>query len=208
MGVDMVIATSSRILGTVSSVLRGAALLLLCLLVGCAPAASGAPQILDALRAEQQTNHIVIGYKSGEQLEYIDTSAGNAFRQVSMPGTAPEPQSIELRGTTGVRISSDGNWVASCADGPICRISRKADERKNFPVSRTKALTPLYFSSDAKFVFLVEKAPNWRFPLRCSFEDERDVIVYETATGMKSVLTTVCGGFPYGNLRWYDISAP
>ncbi len=155
---------------------------------------------------EQQTNHIVIGYESGEQFEYIDTAAGNALRQASMSEDARESESIELRGATGVRTSLDKNWIASC-EGPTCSISRKADSGKNFPVSRTRALTPLYISPDSKFAFLVVRAPNWRFPLRCSFEDERDIVIYEAATGDKAILTTLCGGFPYGSLRWYKLNA-
>jgi hypothetical protein len=149
-------------------------------------------------------DHIVIGYQNGERLSYIDTTAGNAFKEVSMPVVKPAPQGLELRGAAAGGASPDGKWNTSCADRSNCTVTRKLDSR-SFAVSRKRALTSLYFSPDSKFAFLVEKAPNWRFPLRCSLEDERDVIVYDTNTGAKSVLTTVCGGFPYGSLRWYEL---
>jgi len=175
------------------------------MLTSCAPAATTSSQVLDALRTNQQMGHIVIGYQNGGRLVYIDTTAGNSFKEISMPAAEPAPQGLELRGATGVLTSPTGNWNASCATGSDCTVTLKADARKRFSVSRKRALTPLYFSPDSSFAFLVEKAPNWRFPLRCSLEDERDVIVYDTNTGTKSVLTTLCGGFPYGSLRWYEL---
>jgi hypothetical protein len=178
---------------------------LLCMASSCAPAANTSSQVLDALRTDQQMGHVVVGYQNGERLTYIDTTAGNSFKEISMPATEPAPQGLELQGAEGVRTSPDGNWNVSCAGGPSCTITSKLGSKKSFSVARKKALTPLYFSPDSRFALLVEKAPNWRFPLRCSLEDERDVIVYDTSTGARSVLTTVCGGFPYGSLRWYEL---
>jgi len=179
---------------------------LFCMLASCAPAANESSQALYALRTDQQMDHIVIGYQNGERLSYIDTTAGNAFKEVSMPVVEPAPQGLELRGAAGNLTSPDGKWGASCATRSDCTVTLKADTRKSFSVSRVRALTQLYFSPDSSFAFLVEKAPNLRFPLRCSLEDERDVIAYDTKTGANSVLTTVCGGFPYGSLRWYELS--
>lgn len=186
-----------------------AASLVICLpLTACASGSSTAPKLLNALKAEQQANHIVIGYENGNALEYIDTTAENVFRRVSLTIHTQSVRSIELRGAGGVATSSDGKWVASCSDKSSCTISEKSDSRKRFSVSRKNVLTALYWSPDDKFVFLVEKAPKWRLPVRCPLEDERDVTVYEIATGTNGVLITVCGGFPYGSLSWYELSAP
>lgn len=184
----------SKIGANESLLLRIVCLPLFCVLTSCAPAANTSSQVLDALRTDQQTDHTVIGYQNGERLAYIDTTAGDAFKEISMPAAEPAPQGLELRGAVGVLTSPEGNWNASCATRSDCTVSLKPDSKKSFSVSRKRALSPLYFSPDSSFAFLVEKAPNWRFPLRCSFEDERDVVVYDTNTGAKSVLTTVCGG--------------
>lgn len=204
----MVIATHSRASSTIRSFLQTVPLSFLCLLTACTSAANTPWRLQDALRTEQQTNHIVIGYEDEQQLRYVDTAAGNAFRQVSAPSVAPEPQRIELRGAIGVRTSPDGNWIASCTKGPTCVVREKADAERQFTVLRTRALTPLNLSQDDEFAFLIERAPNWRLPLRCSFEDERDLIIYNTVTGKRGTLITLCGGFPYGSLRWYQLSAP
>jgi hypothetical protein len=196
--------TSTKVSANGSLLFRIVCLSLFCLLTSCAPAANTSSQVIDALRADQLRNQVVIGYQNGDRLAYIDTTAGNAFKEISMPAAEPVPQDLELRGTEGVRTSADGKWSASCAGPSDCTVTRKLDS-KSFVVSRKRALTPLYFSPNSSFAFLVEKAPNWRFPLRCSLEDERDVIVYDANTGAKSVLTTVCGGFPYGSLRWYEL---
>lgn len=190
-----------------SIIVNVALLSFLCSLTACAPASNTSPQMMQALQTEQVTSRLVIGYQDGRRLAYIDATAGDAFKEISMPAAEPAPQSLELKGAAGVLTSPDGNWSASCAIGSDCTVSLKQDSKKRFSVSRKRALTPLYFSPDSSFAFVVEKAPNWRFPLRCSFEDERDVSVYDTNTGAKSVLTTVCGGFPYGSLRWYELGA-
>jgi hypothetical protein len=187
--------------------MRVALLALLYSLTASAPASNTSSQTMQTLRTEQQTAHIVIGYQEGGRLAYIDTTSGDAFKEIETPASEPGPQGLELKGAAGVLTSPDGHWSASCATRSDCTVSLKGDSKKSFSVSRKRTLTPLYFSPDSSFAFLVEKAPNWRFPLRCSFEDERDVVVYDTNTGARSVLTTVCGGFPYGSLRWYELGA-
>ena len=70
---------------------------------------------------------------------------------------------------------------------------------------RKGILTPLYWSPDGRFVFFVRQGPTWRLPPRCSLEDERDVTVHDLAQGGEDIVSTVCGGFPYGGLRWYKL---
>jgi hypothetical protein len=164
--------------------------------------------LLDALESEQHANHFVIGYKDGDALGYIDATAGNTFKRAFLSIQPKNLRSIELRGTNEVHSASDGKWTASCTDDTTCEISEKGNPSRKFSVSRKDALTAFYWSPDDRLVFVIEKAPNWRFPPRCSLEDERDVTVYDIATGTSGVLTTVCGGFPYGSLRWFELSAP
>ncbi len=96
-------------------------------------------------------------------------------------------------------------WTAHCNKSAECQISKVADPSKSFSVSRKGILTPLYWSPDERFVFYVREAPRWRSPHRCSLEDERDVTVYDLTQGREDIVSTVCGGFPYGGLRWYKL---
>jgi hypothetical protein len=194
--------------GSVIAGLNAASLVLCLSLVACDSGPNTPSQLLDALRGEQHTNHIVIGYKDGDSLDYIDAFAGNTFKSVLHSIQPKNIRSIEMRGTSEVLAASDGKWIASCTDKMTCEIREKGNPGRKFSVSRKDALTAFYWSPDDRLVLVIEKAPNWRFPPRCSLEDERDVTVYDTATGTSGVLTTVCGGFPYGSLRWYELNAP
>jgi hypothetical protein len=183
--------------------------LALCLpLAACLSGSGMSPELLEALRAEQQMAHSVIGFRDGDTFDYIDVTAGNKFKRVRQSLRQETTRSIDLGNTEGPQESTDGKWIASCTDRLTCKISERDGLGTQFAVSRKDALTALYLSPDDKLAFWVAKAPNWRFPPRCSLEDERDVTVYEVSTGVRGALVTVCGGFPYGSLRWYKLKTP
>jgi hypothetical protein len=182
---------------------------ILCILLGSCSSGQTAsdPKILQVLKAEQTADRIVIGMKYGDRLEYFDATDGNSVRKVSFPVQSQNPAvSLDLRAAGTVPTSSDGRWLASCQESN-CAISEKLNQARHLQISRKDVLTPIYWSPDDRFVFLVRKGPTWRHPARCSLEDEWDVTVYEIATGLQGVVTTVCGGFPYGSLRWYKLTA-
>lgn len=163
-------------------------------------------ELLESIRAEQQAARLVIGITNGDQLEYVDANFGYRFRDVSAPPPPAKATSLDLTSPNGALASSDGKWIASCDHSFNCTISEKGDPRTRFSVFRENILTPLFWSPDERFFFFVRKAPTWRLPFRCSMEDEYDITVYETAKGRHGVLATVCGGFPYGSLAWYELS--
>jgi hypothetical protein len=191
----------------VAAFFKVASLVIFLSLVGCGSGSKTSSRLRDALMTEQTASHIVIGYRDREELDYIDLTAGNTFKRVLLPVQPKITRIMDVRSVNGVQESPDGIWIASCVGKVACQINERNDPGRRLSVSREHTLTPLYWSPDDRFVFLVEKAPKWRFPPRCSFEDERDVIVYDTSTGKSDTLATVCGGFPYGSLRWYELTA-
>jgi hypothetical protein len=187
----------------------GAALgALLCTLqVGCSRDAKASSTVKEAVEVEQTANHTVIGRRDGGRLEYLDMTSNGAITTLSFSERQPVPAtSIDLTKADEIS-SSDEKWTARCNRNAECQISKVGDSSKTFSVSRKGILTPLYWSPDGRFVFLVRQAPNWRSPHRCSLEDERDVTVYDLTQGREDIVSTVCGGFPYGGLRWYKLTA-
>lgn len=180
---------------------------LLCiLLVGCARNVKASSTVKEAIELEQTANNTVIGRKSDGRLEYLDMTSGGAISTVYFSARL-EVRTTSIDLTKGDEISSsDEKWTAHCHRNAECRISNAADPNKSFSVSRKGILTPLYWSPDGRFVFFVRKGPTWRLPPRCSLEDERDVTVYDLKQGREDVVSTVCGGFPYGGLRWYKLT--
>lgn len=181
---------------------------LLCiLLVGCSRDAKASSTVKEAVELEQTANNTVIGRKDDGRLEYLDMTSDGAIRTVSFSVR------LEIR-TTSLDLSKsdetsslDEKWTAHCNRNAECQVSKVADPTKSLSVSRKGILTPLYWSPDERFVFFVREAPKWRSPHRCSLEDERDVTVYDLTQGREDIVSTVCGGFPYGGLRWYKLMA-
>jgi hypothetical protein len=163
--------------------------------------------VKESVQLEQTANHTVIGRRDGGRLEYLDMTSKGAFTTVSFSERLEvTATSIDL--TKGDETSSsDEKWTAHCKKNSECQISKVGDPGKTFSVSRKGILTPLYWSPDGRFVFFVRQGPTWRLPPRCSLEDERDVTVYDLAQGREEIVSTVCGGYPYGGLRWYRLTA-
>lgn len=177
------------------------------LLVGCSRDAKASSTVKQAVELEQTANNTVIGRKDNGRLEYLDMTADGAIRTVSF-SVRLEIKTISIDLTKGDELSSsDEKWTAHCGKNAECQISKVGDPAKAFSVSRKGLLTPLYWSPDERFVFYVREAPKWRSPHRCSLEDERDVTVHDLAQGGEDIVSTVCGGFPYGGLRWYKLVA-
>jgi hypothetical protein len=163
--------------------------------------------VKEAMELEQTANNTVIGRKDDGRLEYLDMTSNGVVRTVSF-SVRQEVETTSLDLTKGDQMSSsDGKWKAHCNKKGECQISRMGDLGKNFSVSRNDILTPLYWSPDERFVFFVRPAPRWRVPPRCSLEDERDVTVYNFAERREGIVSTVCGGYPYGGLRWFRLTA-
>jgi len=152
----------------------------------------------------KQSSKVVIGQGYHDHLEYFDVLGDGAFHSTSLP-----PQlgavSLDLAGTgQGKFNSSDGRWSAECS-GDSCTVSSAASLAKPITVSRKGILTPLFWSPDKALIFYLVKGPTWRTPARCSLEDERDIVLIEVASGRRGVVKTVCGGFPYWQLRWFKL---
>ncbi|HZP23457.1 MAG TPA: hypothetical protein VFB04_08420 [Terriglobales bacterium] len=159
------------------------------------------------MELEQTANNTVIGRKDDSRLEYLDMTAGGAIRTASFSiRQEVKTNSIDLA-KGGEISSSDGKWTAYCNGNAECQISKVGDPGRSFLVSRKVILTPLYWSPDERFIFFVRAAPRWRVPPRCSLEDERDVTVYDLVAGREGIVSTVCGGYPYGGLRWFRLTA-
>ena len=200
------IAMSRRFCAVVAS-FKVASLVISLSLIACNSGPKTPSKLHDALMTEQTASHIVIGYRDWDELEYVDLTAGSTFRRVHLPVQPKSIRIVDVRGVDGVQESPDGKWIASCSSKVTCDLNEKSDPGRRLSILREQTLTPLYWSPDDRFFFLVEKAPKWRFPPRCSFEDERDIVVYDVSTGKSDMLATVCGGFPYGSLRWYELTA-
>ena len=181
---------------------------MLCLVLTVGASAKDGPPsaLLEVLKSEKQVEGSVIGHRAGDKLEYIDPVGNNAFERVSMSNVQQKPTRVlDIRTANPTQLSSDGKWIASCDRQLSCTVAVKDDPSKRFSLSGKDLLTPLYWSQDDRLVFFVRKAPTWRLPPRCSLEDEWDVTLYEPATGLYGVLTTVCGGFPYASLGWHQM---
>jgi hypothetical protein len=181
----------------------------LCILpIGCSrDAVKASSSVKEAVELEQTANNTVIGRKDNGRLEYLDMTADGAIRTVSF-SVRLEIKTISIDLTKGDELSSsDEKWTAHCGRNAECQISKVGDPAKTFSVSRKGILTPLYWSPDERFVFYVREAPKWRSPHRCSLEDERDVAVHDLTQSGEDIVSTVCGGFPYGGLRWYKLTA-
>jgi hypothetical protein len=90
----------------------------------------------------------------------------------------------------------------------MCTLLDSKSGKKEAQFASKNVKTPLYLSPDGKLFMFVRDNTHFRLPLRCGWDDEHDVVVYEVASRRQSVITTVCGGYPYTELRWYRKSAP
>lgn len=157
---------------------------------------------LDEIKKSLSTHHLLIGRKSDARLEFLSMTSMTTLETVTFSKDQELPNiSIEIRKEQDIS-SSDGQWLAHCKQSE-CNIIDKQDHTKSFTISLQLLLTPVYVSPDQTFVFFVREAPVWRSPARCSLEDERDVIVRDVVARREAIGATVCGGFPYGSLRWY-----
>jgi hypothetical protein len=160
--------------------------------------------IVAALKTEQQSQKVVIGRKNYSDLEIISFENDSKPERKMIPLSDYKP----FGGDDAAQLqhSSDGR-IASCVANR-CSIYDAHSGRTQAAFRSDHILTPLYWSPDNRFLLFVREVSGFRFPVRCSLEDERDVIVYEPASGQQTVVTTVCGGYPYSQLRWYTASMP
>jgi hypothetical protein len=161
-------------------------------------------QVNRALQREEKVSRIVIGRRDGTSFDYLNMKEGG--RITTLQGSSQETVPISIDPRQGSNVSSDGTWKTECTQQTNCNVTQLGNTANSFHVSLQDLLTPLYWSPDANFVFYVRKAPVWRLPPRCSFDDERDVIVRDVTEHRESVVSTVCAGYPYGALRWYRLT--
>jgi hypothetical protein len=163
-------------------------------------------RVLAMLKEEQLTRHSVIGQNYHGHLEYFDASSSYKLRTTQLVTAGKEGPTIVLRDGVSNIPSSDGQWIGTC-ELSSCTVAERSNPTNRVSLSIKNLLTPLYWSSDGRLIFYLVKGPTWRSPSRCSLEDERDITVIEVATGISGVAMTVCGGFPYDQLRWYSLGA-
>jgi hypothetical protein len=156
---------------------------------------------------EQKCCQVVIGQKYQDHLEYLDALASFAFRSTVLPSKSPtDVNSLNVsQDERSDFVSQNLRWKAHCTDS-VCLISGGVATGLRIQIQRKNLLTPLFPSPDGKLIFYIAKGPTWRSPARCSLEDERDITIVDLASGKQGVVRTVCGGFPYELLRWYDLS--
>jgi hypothetical protein len=184
----------------------GFLLLMICeLLISCrASSPMDDAYAKELLEAKQRCCKIVIGQDYHGNLEYLDVLSDYAFHSTSLPSQS-EVVSIDLARAGQVKLmSSDAQWSAKCS-GTSCTISSETSSARSIRISRMGMLTPLFWSPDKMLIFYLVKGPTWRTPARCSLEDERDIVLIEAASGRRGVVKTVCGGFPYERLRWFNL---
>jgi hypothetical protein len=160
-------------------------------------------------KSEQQRCRIVIGQKYQDHLEYLDALSNFAFQSAPLPLKNPTDAANLNVNQSGQNDFTSQNlgWKAHCTDN-VCLISGGVATELRIQIQRKSLLTPLFPSPDGKLIFYVVKGPTWRSPARCSLEDERDITLVDLTSGKQGVVRTVCGGFPYEILRWYDLSSP
>lgn len=179
--------------------------LLFVIQAGCSSSRSERPSyVVRALQREQTESHFVIGRGGTRQLEYLNMDEGGRISTANFP-TPEIVQGVSLDLRKGGNVTSDGAWKADCTE-ESCTVIQTANAQNSFAMSLKGILTSLYWSPDSKFVFYVRKAPVWRVPPRCSLEDERDVVVRDLTQHREGIVSTVCAGFPYTELRWYRVT--
>lgn len=175
-------------------------LLFVMLLLGCLSAEQR--QLLSILKGYQEKK-VLIGNLNDTNFEFIDFEKGlkpelsrnphGEYQRIGMPN-APSQKTTDGR-------------IATC-DDKQCTIF---DPNSNFTRTLFKSdhvVTPLYWSPDSQLLLFVRNVTKLRLPLRCGWDDEHDVVVYDLSSGKEAIITTVCGGYPYKQLGWYVSEAP
>jgi hypothetical protein len=164
-------------------------------LVGCAEEQNAT--VLTALRTEQSLNGVVIARKNYQQLEMIAVTQTMNAERVIVPMAA-------AIGDEAATQDKTGEWISSC-ESQLCTISnRKTGVKQTFNAGNM--ITSLQWSPDGKLLFFVRQVKGFRLPVRCSLEDERDLIVYDPGIQLETRVITLCGGYPYSSLHWYMIA--
>lgn len=151
-------------------------------------------QLIEILRDEQISKHTVIGSLSEPYFEVLDVQRGMNVEFIKTP------QNNYQRDVNSSR--PNGGRVASC-EGGQCSIFDSNKKTTTVLFKSAHIVTPLYWSPDGRLLLFVRDLATWRFPVRCGFDEEHDVVVYEPATRKELVVRTVCGGYPYKQFGWY-----
>jgi hypothetical protein len=164
-------------------------------LTGCAKGQDS--MVLTKLRAEQTISGVVIARKNYQQLEMLAVTQELNAERILVPITAVIADSTASE-------ENVGEWASSC-DSKICTISnRKTGATQT--IDAGGIIVPPQWSPDGKLAFFIRQVKGFRLPIRCSLEDERDLIVYDPTNQSQVRATVLCGGYPYSSLRWYKIT--
>jgi hypothetical protein len=155
------------------------------------------------LQQEQQNRGLVIGQDYHGHLEYFDASMNFGSRSSVLPvDVSVQTSKLDIPLAEQKTQSSNGVWDVECHK-THCIIGKHRLTSVHFSIERDRLLTPIYWSPDESFGFYILNGPTWRTPSRCSMEDERDIVLVDSKSGKQGVVKTVCGGFPYDQLRWF-----
>lgn len=165
-------------------------------LVVCLPGCSTQKDkhLLSILQDEQTSKHTVIGSLVEPYFEFVDLQKGMNVKFISSSRIDFQRDANGLRPNNG--------RVASCTDNQ-CLIADSMKNSTTFLFKNDHIVTPLYWSPDGRLLLFVRDMASIRFPVRCGFDEEHDVVIYEPATGKELIVRTVCGGYPYKQLGWY-----
>jgi hypothetical protein len=151
-------------------------------------------QVISVLQDEQINKHTVIGSINEPYFELLDVQRGMNVEFIKAP------RSNYQRDVNSSR--PNGGRVASC-EGNQCAIFDSNKKTTTFLFESAHVVTPLYWSPDGRLLLFVRDLATVRFPVRCGFDEEHDVVVYEPTTQKELIVRTVCGGYPYKKFGWY-----
>lgn len=154
------------------------------------------------LENAQERQGLVIGQNYSGHLEYFDAGKNFDSRTAPIP-TSAKLSTLSFPSTGQPDFSAhEDEWNVECHAGK-CLVQNNQRRGASFSIEQSRLLTPIYWSPDGHLGFYLQKGPTWRSPARCSMEDERDIVLIDVTSGKQGIVRTVCGGFPYDQLRWF-----
>ncbi len=154
----------------------------------------GDRQLISVLQYEQQSQHTVIGSMVEPSFQFIDMQKGTDIEFVNAPKGDYQQDGNDMHGKEG--------RIASCND-KVCSVVDSNRNTTTVLFANNHIVTPLQWSPDGRLLLFVRDLATTRLPVRCGFDNEHDVVVYEPETRMELTVTTVCGGYPYKRIGWY-----
>lgn len=170
-------------------------LLIVLLLLGCSSARHG--QILSLLK-EYQENNVLIGNLSDTYFEFVNFADGSNPRLARTPLGGRR-----LIGMPNAPSQKTADGKTATCDHKQCTIFDPESKSTKSLFNSDDVVTPLYWSPDGRLLLFVRDVKRLRLPLRCGWDDEHDVVVYDPSSCKEEIVTTVCGGYPYRQFGWF-----